>query len=97
MMPIKTYEKIKTIVLYFVIKKHLEISFQNGPEHETTSLNDYNTEQAPILNLPRYQPTVHSFVFLNLEIVNYVNVARIYLLAVRDCLSDRIRSFLSKK
>ena len=38
MMPIKTYNKIKTIVLYFVIKKNLEISFQNGPEHETTSL-----------------------------------------------------------
>ena len=31
-------KKIKTIVLYFVIKKNLEISFQNGPEHETTSL-----------------------------------------------------------
>ena len=30
--------KIETIVLYFVIKKNLEISFQNGPEHETTSL-----------------------------------------------------------
>ena len=26
------------IVLYFVIKKNLEISFQNGPEHWTTSL-----------------------------------------------------------
>ena len=37
MMPIKTY-KIETIVLYFVTKKNLEISFQNGPEHETTSL-----------------------------------------------------------
>ena len=30
--------KIQTIVLYFVIKENLEISFQNGPEHETTSL-----------------------------------------------------------
>ena len=30
------HKKIKTIVLYFVIKKNLEISFQNGPEHETT-------------------------------------------------------------
>ena len=39
MMPIKTYEKTETIVLYFVIKKNLEISFQNGPEHETTSLS----------------------------------------------------------
>ena len=29
--------KIGTVVLYFVIKKNLEISFQNGPEHETTS------------------------------------------------------------
>ena len=38
MLPIKTYKKIKTIVLYFVIKKNLEISFQNGPEHETMSL-----------------------------------------------------------
>ena len=38
MMPIKTFKKIETIVLYFVIKKNLEISFQNGPEHETTSL-----------------------------------------------------------
>ena len=33
MMPIKTYKKIEMIVLYFVIKKNLEISFQNGPEH----------------------------------------------------------------
>ena len=40
MMPIKTYKKIETIVLYFVIKKNLEISFQNGPEHETTSLTN---------------------------------------------------------
>ena len=38
-MPIKTYKTIETIVLYFVIKKNLEISFQNGPEHETTSLS----------------------------------------------------------
>ena len=38
MMPIETYKKIETIVLYFVIKKILEISFQNGPEPETTSL-----------------------------------------------------------
>ena len=38
MMPIKIYKKIKTIVLYFVIKKNLECSFQNGPEHETMSL-----------------------------------------------------------
>ena len=41
MMPIKTYTKFETIVLYFVIKK-LEISFQNGPEHETTSLMEAN-------------------------------------------------------
>ena len=27
------------IVFYFVIKKNPEISFQNGPEHETRSLN----------------------------------------------------------
>ena len=39
MMPIKTYKKIETIVLYFVIKKNLELSFQNGPEHETTFLS----------------------------------------------------------
>ena len=38
MMPIKTYKKIETIILYFIIKKNLEISFQNGLEHETTSL-----------------------------------------------------------
>ena len=38
MMLMKTYEKIETIVLYFVIKKNLEISFHNGSEHETTSL-----------------------------------------------------------
>ena len=31
-------KKIDTIVLYSVIKKNLEISFQNGLEHETTSL-----------------------------------------------------------
>ena len=37
MMPIK-HKRIETILLYFVIKKNLEISFQNGPEHETTSL-----------------------------------------------------------
>ena len=36
-MPIKTHKKIETIVLYFIIKKNLEISFQNGPDHETTS------------------------------------------------------------
>ena len=45
MMPIKTYKKIKTIVLYFVVKKNLEISFQNGPEHETTSLKTSNSPQ----------------------------------------------------
>ena len=39
MIPIKTYKKIKTILLYFVIKKNVEISFRNGPEHETTSLS----------------------------------------------------------
>ena len=38
MMPIKTYQIIETIVLYFVITKNLEISFQNGREHMTTSL-----------------------------------------------------------
>ena len=43
MVPIKTYKKIKTIVLYFVIKKNLKISFPNGPEHETASLNSYKT------------------------------------------------------
>ena len=32
MMPIKTYKKIETIVLYFVINKNVEINFQNGPE-----------------------------------------------------------------
>ena len=35
-MPTKTYKKIETIVLYFVIKKNLKIRFQNEPEHETT-------------------------------------------------------------
>ena len=38
MMPIKTYKKIETIVLYLVIKKNVEISIRNGSEHETTSL-----------------------------------------------------------
>ena len=42
MMPIKTYNKIETIVLYFFVEKNLEISFQNGPEHETTSLNAFH-------------------------------------------------------
>ena len=40
MMPIKTYKRIETIVLYFVTKKNLQISFQNGPENQTTSLID---------------------------------------------------------
>ena len=39
MMPIKTYKKIETILLYFVIKKNLKKIFQNGPEHGTTCLN----------------------------------------------------------
>ena len=34
MMPIKIYTKIEN-VLYYIIKKNLEISFQNRPEHET--------------------------------------------------------------
>ena len=38
MMPIKTYKKIETIKLYFVVKKILEISFQNEPKNETRSL-----------------------------------------------------------
>ena len=38
MMRTKTL-KIETIVLYFIMKKNLEISFQNGPENETKSLN----------------------------------------------------------
>ena len=41
MMPIKTYKKIEAIVLYFVIKKNIEISFQNGPEHETRFLRRF--------------------------------------------------------
>ena len=40
-MPIKTYKKIETTVQYFIIKKNLEIAFQNGPEHETTSLREH--------------------------------------------------------
>ena len=39
MVLIKTYNKI---VLYFVIKKNLEINFQNGPEYETTFLNFFS-------------------------------------------------------
>ena len=50
MMPIKTYNKIKTIVLYFVIKKNLEISFQNGPEHETTSLKITKKNKTKLLS-----------------------------------------------
>ena len=38
MMPTKTYKKLNFFLLYCVIKKNLEISFQNGPEHETTFL-----------------------------------------------------------
>ena len=38
-MPIKTYKFFLTIVLYYVIKRNLEKSFENGPEHSTTSLN----------------------------------------------------------
>ena len=37
MMPLKTYKKIETIVYIFFL--NLEISFQNEPEHGTTSLN----------------------------------------------------------
>ena len=37
MIPIKTYKKIETIVLLFYFFLNLEISFQNEPEHETTS------------------------------------------------------------
>ena len=40
MMPIKTFKKIETIVSYFFIKKNLEISFQNAPEHKTTFLKE---------------------------------------------------------
>ena len=39
MMPVKIFTKIEMIVLYFIIKKNLEISFQNGPEYDTTSLS----------------------------------------------------------
>ena len=38
-MPIRTYKKIEKIVLYFVIKKNLEISLQNELEHRTTGLH----------------------------------------------------------
>ena len=31
------------IVFYFVIKKNPEICFQNGPEHETTSLKKFDS------------------------------------------------------
>ena len=31
MMPIKTYKKIETIVLYFVVKKNLERASKMGP------------------------------------------------------------------
>ena len=41
MMPIKTYKKIETILLYYVIKINLETTFQNGPEHETTFLSTF--------------------------------------------------------
>ena len=38
MMSIKTCKKIEVIVFYFGIEKNPDISFRNGPEHETTSL-----------------------------------------------------------
>ena len=58
MMPIKTYKKIKTIVLYFVIK-NLKISSQNGvnmrlhPQRKKNSLlflpkiNFFNSDKIP--------------------------------------------------
>ena len=68
MMPIKPYKKIETIVLYFVIKKNLGVRFQNGPEHETTSL----TTIVFNINVHFLQPGVHSKLwyitaFLNIE------------------------------
>ena len=39
MMPIKTYKKMKRLYYILLYNKKLEISFQKGPEHETTSLN----------------------------------------------------------
>ena len=39
-MTIKIYKKIETFVLYFALKKNLEISLKNGLEHETTSLSE---------------------------------------------------------
>ena len=52
MMPIKTYKNIETIVLYFVITKNLEISFQNGPKHETAFLRKNILLQKFFKNLP---------------------------------------------
>ena len=40
MMPIKTYKKNWNDCIIFCYKKNLEISFQNGPEHKTTSLKN---------------------------------------------------------
>ena len=42
MKSIRTCKKIDMIVFYSLIKKNPEISFQNGPEHEVTSLNVMN-------------------------------------------------------
>ena len=58
MMPMKTYKKIETIVLYFVIKKNLEIRFQNEPEHETTSLKN-------LINLTTQQKKIHYLCMTN--------------------------------
>ena len=44
MMPIKTL-KNWTDCIIFCYKKNLEISFQNGPEHETISLKSLRTQK----------------------------------------------------
>ena len=35
-MPIKTYKKLKQLYYILLQKENLEISYQNGPKHETT-------------------------------------------------------------
>ena len=52
----KKHKKIETIVLYFVIKKNLEVSFHNGLEHETTSLSSYAGYSSGLTPTNLYKP-----------------------------------------
>ena len=66
MMPTKIYKKIETIVSYFVINKNLGVSFQNGPEHETTFLKN----SFMLLHIRKYK---HYARFRNAEELEQLN------------------------